>query len=58
MKPDTAEQILDTMQDLIQVRGFNAVSYQDIADRIGIRKASIHYHFPTKFALGAAVIER
>ena len=58
MKPDTAGEILDTMQELIQVRGFNAISYQDIADRVGIRKASIHYHFPTKFVLGAAVIER
>ncbi len=58
MKPDTAEKILDTMQELIQVRGFNAISYQDIADRVAIRKASIHYHFPTKFCLGAAVIER
>jgi TetR/AcrR family transcriptional repressor of nem operon len=58
MRADTAEAILDTMQELIQARGFNAISYQDIADRIGIRKASIHYHFPTKFSLGAAVIER
>ena len=58
MKPDTAAEILDIMQELIQARGFNAISYQDIADRVGIRKASIHYHFPTKFALGAAVIER
>jgi TetR/AcrR family transcriptional repressor of nem operon len=58
MKSDTAGEILDIMQELIQVRGFNAISYQDIADRVGIRKASIHYHFPTKFSLGAAVIER
>ena len=58
MKAETAEQILDITQELIQARGFSAISYQDIADRVGIRKASIHYHFPTKFALGAAVIER
>ncbi len=40
------------------MRGFNAVSYQHIADKIGIRKASIHYHFKTKADLGRAVIQR
>jgi len=58
MKPDTAGEILDTMQELIQARGFNAISYQDVADRVGIRKASIHYHFPTKEKLAAAVVRR
>lgn len=57
-KRDTAEQILDVAQDFIQIRGFNAFSYQCIADKIGIRKASIHYHFPSKFDLGRAVIAR
>lgn len=55
---ETRERILDTMQDLIQSRGFNAVSYQDISDVLGMRKASIHYHFPSKFNLGRAVIDR
>jgi len=32
-------------------------SYADIADRVGIRKASIHHHFPTKGDLGQALIE-
>jgi TetR/AcrR family transcriptional repressor of nem operon len=54
----TADKILDSMQHLIQSKGFNAVSYQDIADEVGIRKASIHHHFPTKFKLGQAVIAR
>jgi hypothetical protein len=30
---------------LIQTRGYSAFSYQDVADSLGIRKASIHYHF-------------
>ena len=54
----TAERILDVAQELIQKRGFNAFSYDDIAKRIGIRKPSIHYHYPTKFDLGRAVIKR
>ena len=47
-RSDTAEQILDLAETLIQTRGYSAFSYQDIADSLGIRKASIHYHFPSK----------
>jgi TetR/AcrR family transcriptional repressor of nem operon len=54
----TAEQILDIAEMLIQTRGYSAFSYQDISDVLGIRKASIHYHFPSKSDLGVAVIER
>lgn len=54
----TAEQILDVAEMLIQTRGFSAISYQDIALALGIRKASIHYHFPSKTDLGVAAIER
>ena len=54
----TAEEILDVAETLIQTRGYSAFSYQDIADALGIRKASIHYHFPSKTELGVAVINR
>ena len=55
---DTRTRIIDVVEALLMERGFNAVSYQDISDRIGIRKASVHYHFPTKADLGVAVIRR
>jgi TetR/AcrR family transcriptional regulator, transcriptional repressor for nem operon len=57
-RSDTAEQILDLAETLIQTRGYSAFSYQDIADSLGIRKASIHYHFPSKTDLGIAVVDR
>lgn len=57
-RSNTAQEILDAAELLIQTRGYNAFSYQDIAVKLDIRKASIHYHFPTKTVLGAAVIER
>ena len=57
-RSETAEQILDLAETLIQTRGYSAFSYQDIADALGIRKASIHYHFPSKADLGVAVINR
>src|SRR6185369_16920377 len=52
----TAAQILDAAETLIQTRSYSAFSYQDIADELGIRKASIHYHFATKADLGVAVV--
>ncbi|MBP2558216.1 TetR/AcrR family transcriptional repressor of nem operon [Neorhizobium galegae] len=38
--------------------GYNGFSYADISDAIGIRKASIHHHFPTKAELAAVVVDR
>lgn len=59
MQTDARKQeILDVAQDMIQKRGFNGFSYADIAQVISIRKASIHHHFSSKAALGAAVIKR
>ena len=55
---DTREQILDLAEMLMQTRGYNAFSYQDISSQLGITKASIHYHFPSKAGLGTAVIDR
>ena len=55
---DTKTAIMDTAQELIQRGGVNAMSYQHISDAIGIRKASIHHHFPTKDGLIEAVLQR
>lgn len=54
----TAVRILDVAQDLLQRRGYNGISYQDIAHRIGIRKASIHHHYAAKAELATAVVRR
>ena len=55
---DTKTLILDTAQELIQRLGVNAMSYQDISQVVGIRKASIHSHFPTKDDLVATLLDR
>jgi len=55
---DTKTAIMDAAQELIQRGGVNAMSYQHISDAIGIRKASIHHHFPTKDSLIEAVLQR
>lgn len=55
---DTKTQILDIAQELVQRVGVNAMSYKDISEAIGIRKASIHYYFPTKDDLLSALLDR
>lgn len=51
---DVKSQLIEVAQALIQKLGYNGFSYRDIAAKVGIRSASIHYHFPTKENLGAA----
>jgi TetR/AcrR family transcriptional repressor of nem operon len=58
MKADTAQHILDVAQDLVRQRGYSAFSYADISEQIGIRKASIHYHFCSKEELARALVNR
>src|SRR4051812_47164725 len=55
---DTRTRILDAAQALVQRLGANAVSYQHISAAVGIRKASIHHHFPTKDDLIKALVRR
>jgi len=54
----TAERILDAGQELIQTRGYSAISFQNIASEVGIKKPSIIHHFPTKAELGVVIIRR
>lgn len=58
MENNTAQQILDVAQEKVRSRGYSAFSYADIAEQVGIRKASIHYHFPTKEKLVLELVRR
>jgi TetR/AcrR family transcriptional regulator, transcriptional repressor for nem operon len=51
------DKILAIAQRLVQQRGFNGFSYADIAEEVGIRKASLHHYFPSKSDLGLSLIE-
>jgi len=55
---DSASQILNIAERRMRQMGYNAVSYRDIASEIGIKSASLHYHFPKKEDLGAALVRR
>ena len=52
------DEILDVAEHLIRKAGYNAFSTRDVAEAVGIKSASVHYHFPTKSDIGAAVAER
>jgi len=54
----TATRILDVAERLLQTRGYNGFSYADIAEELGITKASLHHHFATKADLGSALVRR
>ena len=53
----TRDEIIHLSDRLIRDKGFNGFSFHDISRAIGIKTASIHYHFPTKGDLGVATIK-
>ena len=58
MAADTKEQILDVAERLFADRGFPATPLRDITSEAGVNLASVNYHFGSKEALLAAVLER
>lgn len=57
MHPDMRAQILTEAEAVVRRVGYAGFSYADLAERVGIRKPSIHHHFPAKEDLGAALVE-
>ncbi|MCW5298600.1 TetR/AcrR family transcriptional regulator [Herbaspirillum lusitanum] len=55
---DTREKIMAAARKTVQAHGYNALSFRDLAAEVGIKSASVHYHFPTKGDLGAALARR
>jgi TetR/AcrR family transcriptional repressor of nem operon len=53
----TIERILEVGRHLMQSRGYSELRYADIAEAVGIQRASVHHYFPNKVQLGVAVIE-
>jgi TetR/AcrR family transcriptional repressor of nem operon len=56
--PSTADDILNCARSLIVAGGYNGFSYADIAEVVGIRKPSIHHHFPSKADLVKTLVIR
>lgn len=52
------EKILDAAEKRVRKVGFAETSFRDLANDVGIKSASVHYHFPTKPDLGEALVTR
>jgi TetR/AcrR family transcriptional regulator, transcriptional repressor for nem operon len=55
---DVSISIVDAAERRIRLGGFNGFSFREIAADVGVKSSSVHYHFPTKEALAAAVVRR
>ncbi|MGZ2406938.1 TetR/AcrR family transcriptional repressor of nem operon [Rhizobium ruizarguesonis] len=55
---DTRETILKAARSMVQAHGYNALSFRELAKEVGVKSASVHYHFPTKGDLGVALARR
>ena len=55
---DVKAAIMDAAERRMQRGGFGGFSFREIAADVGIKSSSVHYHFPTKEDLAAAVIRR
>ena len=58
MSKDTKTALMDFAEHAARARGFDGFSYADMAEAVGMRKASVHYHFPTKADLSVALMDR
>ncbi|MCW6511987.1 TetR/AcrR family transcriptional regulator [Lichenifustis flavocetrariae] len=54
----TVEAILDVTERRIREAGYHGFSFRTVAAEVGVKGASVHYHFSSKDALAAAVTRR
>ena len=54
---NTKQAILEASLELFSVQGFEATSISQIADAVGIRKASLYSHFDSKQAILDAIVK-
>jgi TetR/AcrR family transcriptional regulator, transcriptional repressor for nem operon len=58
MSANAREDILAAAKLVAQAHGYAGLNFRDLAQEVGIKAASIYYHFPSKADLGAAVAKR
>jgi TetR/AcrR family transcriptional regulator, transcriptional repressor for nem operon len=55
---NTRERIMEAARLTVQDLGYSGLSFRELAKDVGIKSASIHYYFPSKGELGAALASR
>lgn len=58
MQTNAREALLVAATKIAQSQGYNGLNFRDLAQSVGIKAASIYYHFPSKAELGVAVARR
>ncbi|UDY35376.1 TetR/AcrR family transcriptional regulator [Dermatobacter hominis] len=53
----TRQRILDAATDLFIEKGYEGTSLREIAERVGVTKAALYYHFASKAEMVAALLE-
>ena len=54
----TRTALLVEATNMLQTGSFGRLSFQLLADKVGIKKGSVYYHFPSKDLLAIAILER
>jgi AcrR family transcriptional regulator len=57
MSADTRQRILDVSAELFVEHGYDGTSLREIADRLGVTKAALYYHFSSKDQILRALLE-
>lgn len=55
-EPTMRDKILHAAERRVRASGFAEMSFRDVATDVGVKSASVHYHFPTKADLGVAIV--
>ena len=55
MASDKKQEVMMAARLMVQANGYSALSFRDLAEAVGVKSSSIHYYFPTKGDLGAAL---
>lgn len=57
-RPSSKDRLLDAAAEVLLTDGAEALTLEAVARRAGVSKGGLFYHFPTKQALVAAMIDR
>lgn len=53
----TRSHVLMAAAELLSAKGYSNTSMQDVADRVGMTKGAVYFHFRSKEALATAVVQ-
>jgi AcrR family transcriptional regulator len=56
-RTNTREQIRDVALEMFAERGYDGTSLREIAERLGVTKAAVYYHFKTKEDILVSLLE-